>query len=312
MWFFPQIGLNKDRSLFIKIIIASGLIHACMVVCLFVGHLFFSEQSLVLGKTGAARVSIAGGIRKLQGLPVAAAIPTPASNQAKSEPAKAEPAQHVQPTPSPRLPEPEVSESLKKNAKIPDLPDKKVDARKTTPQPSKKEKPASAKDKPSEVPPFSELKKKYTSLKKKEKQIAAKETEPQPAQKEIVKQLPDAKEEVIHEQKNVQPQKQATGIEGGFSQAGAYSTERLEFATQEAAESDSVIVQEIERHYRRPPGFDDHESFVFTFEIQNGKATAIGSKGPEPLVIYSAVKEAVLKATFAVSQRSKKILLTIK
>ncbi|MBA3751407.1 hypothetical protein H0X06_01215 [Candidatus Dependentiae bacterium] len=86
-----------------------------------------------------------------------------------------------------------------------------------------------------------------------------------------------------------------------FTQAG----------TVESSFSDHDIVREIGHHYRRPPGFEEHEPFVFTFEINNRKAVHIGPRGKEPLVVYTAIKDAVLKATFSNIHYAKKIELSI-
>lgn len=59
------------------------------------------------------------------------------------------------------------------------------------------------------------------------------------------------------------------------------------------------ISQEIGRYFRKPPGFDDHEHFTLFFEICDQKARNVSARGSEPLVLYAALKEAILKATFS-------------
>ncbi len=318
MWFFPQIELEnegmvsermlrermlKERSLLSRIVIVSVLIHASMVIALFLGHTFFSSETLVLGKAGA-RVSMAGGSKKLHGVPPAsAALPTPA----EPAPQVQEPEKQAEVVPPPQA----------KKDDIPALPEKKKS------EPKKQKAPVHEKvlslDKQKEqlvVPAFTELKKKYTSLKKKEKAPIQKAVEV-PLEKKETQKAP-GKQAPAQEPKKEPLQRPFAAGDGsalgqaGTSHAAAFSTERLEFASDEPLGSDNVIVQEIEHHYRRPPGFDDHEPFVFTFEIRDGKAISIAPKGSEPLVMYSAVKEAVLKANFAVTKQSRKIELIIK
>lgn len=93
--------------------------------------------------------------------------------------------------------------------------------------------------------------------------------------------------------------------------AGGQGPEIVPFVLEEGSISDHEIVQEIWRHYRRPPGFEEHEPFVFTFEIKQRKALSVGPRGKEPLIIYTAIKDAVLKATFMHSNFSKRVELVI-
>jgi hypothetical protein len=60
-----------------------------------------------------------------------------------------------------------------------------------------------------------------------------------------------------------------------------------------------TICQEIGRYFKRPIGFDDQEALTISFEISRQKAENISSRGSEPLVLYSAIKEALLKSTFS-------------
>ncbi len=59
------------------------------------------------------------------------------------------------------------------------------------------------------------------------------------------------------------------------------------------------ISQAIARYFRKPLGFDDHEHFTISFEICDQKARNISARGSEPLILYAALKEALLKATFS-------------
>ena len=87
---------------------------------------------------------------------------------------------------------------------------------------------------------------------------------------------------------------QGSGMQGSVGQ----SQEVVPFVLEEGGVSDHDIVREIWRHYRKPPGFEEHEPFIFTFEIKQKKALSVGPRGTEPLIIYTALKDAVLKATF--------------
>ena len=105
---------------------------------------------------------------------------------------------------------------------------------------------------------------------------------------------------------------QGKGMLGSSTGGSSDSTQEIvPFALEEANLSEHDIVREIWRHYRKPPGFDEHEPFVFTFEIRQKKAISIGPRGTEPLIIYTALKDAVLKSTFEQSNFSKKVELVI-
>ena len=246
---------------------------------------------------------MAGAARRSQGVPIAPA----------SIPADAEPTAHVIEKKVEQIqPEPAKPAATKKEIVVPKesvIPVKKnpIAAPKKT---EKKISEEATKQKEQSVPAFSELKKKYTNLKKRETPKAEKISEPAKKVESVV----EKKQEARSQPKTVEQKASSQGqiYDGPVNgQGSAYSAERIEFAVDEPVGSENAIVQEIECHYRRPPGFDDHESFVFTFEIKNGKATSVGLKGTEPLVMYSAIKEAVLKATFAVTKQSRKIELII-
>ncbi len=279
MWFFQQKELDKDGSLFIKIIAVSVAFHIAVILAVVIGDFFASTQTLMLGKKGGAPVRMAGprAQAKHTPVPVAALAATPVDTTPVTT--TAAPAEQVQQSR-------QVCAKSQPQGKKQEVFQKQKDEGKAQPK--------------SDMPLFSKLQKKYTTLKKKpgakaeKKDIPVQVKEPaMPKQEDVTKQEPI--------NKNVQPILPANQIQGARGQDEPLA-ERLEFVSDESGQADNGIVQEIQRHYRRPPGFDDHESFVITFEIIQGKATAISPKGSEPLAIYSAIKDALLKGTFPVTK----------
>lgn len=327
-------GLN-EQLLLIKIVSVSVLTHIVMLLGLFLGDLFLPTQMLVL-RSGGASVSLGRGKARVSKGASAAVARTGASKD--DVPAKdASPTQANTDAPQ-KVSKDKVMRKTESDKVLPEQTSiKQNQTRKEEAAKSEMKKGAKKevveKTVDQSVPAFSELKKNYTNLKKAPK--AVKPT-PAPEKKELkshavkpqeLKQV--AKEMQPVEPKSVpkaisleQPKASTTQDENDSSTGGTVSgttapTEQLDFALDgegtegDMGSSDNIIVGEIARHYRRPPGFDDHEPFIFTFEIRNGKATAIGPRGSEPLVLYSALKNAVLKATFPMNKHTRKIELRI-
>ncbi len=85
-----------------------------------------------------------------------------------------------------------------------------------------------------------------------------------------------------------------------------------EFNVADAAGSSDKVIREIYRHLTIPPGINDVEVFTMTFDIDdNGKVVNLKPKGSEPLVIYTAFKDALLRCTMPIKNR-KNIPLVIK
>ena len=84
----------------------------------------------------------------------------------------------------------------------------------------------------------------------------------------------------------------------------------VEFDVGNGAVSADAVVQEFANHFTLPPGFDDTEPFTVSFEIHEGKVTHISPHGRESLVVYTAVKDALLRSTMP-RGRDRKITLLI-
>lgn len=85
-----------------------------------------------------------------------------------------------------------------------------------------------------------------------------------------------------------------------------------EFNVADAAVSSDKVIREIYRHLTIPPGIDDVDAFTMTFDINDkGKVVNLKPRGSEPLVIYTAFKDALLRCTMPIKNR-KNIPLVIK
>lgn len=75
--------------------------------------------------------------------------------------------------------------------------------------------------------------------------------------------------------------------------------------------SDNEYAHEFFKYYAEPPGFKDRETFTITFDVIDGKASNISPRGFEPLILYAAAKDAILKMTFARSSYAEKKVFII-
>jgi hypothetical protein len=64
------------------------------------------------------------------------------------------------------------------------------------------------------------------------------------------------------------------------------------------------VQKEFGRHFTIPEGFEEYDPFTITFDIQDGKVVNISPHTQGALVVYTAVKDALLKSTMPI--RSKK------
>lgn len=81
----------------------------------------------------------------------------------------------------------------------------------------------------------------------------------------------------------------------------------------EIDQSDVRISQAILKHLRIPPGFKYNGTFRISFEIGfNGKPRNINKITNEPLILYTAYKQAILKASFVPQDWGRKVEFVIK
>ncbi len=312
MWFSPQ----KERSskhLVLRIISLSCLLHGALVALLFLSQ-FRSEQPLVLsGKMGAhvtmgRRAGKQGGSSQGSGAVAAqteeVAVPVPLKSVEAPLPEKAPVKENAKP---------EVK-------KVPAVPEKRA---KQVEKVIEKVAPPE----PAVVPAFSELKKKFSTLKrskpeekKPEPQSAPVQAEPAKPQPKVQPQPPKQVEPPVAAQKSLvqetaksEPTNSHPGSPGHYQQGGSYAggaAETIELGD-EGSGTGNDIVQEVHCHYRIPPGFEEHEPFTISFDIVDGKAAAISPRGNEPLALYAAIKDALVKSQFQRSKYVKRINLVI-
>lgn len=315
MWFFQPIELNKKRQLLFRVLCISLSAHAALLLAIFLED-FFSAQALVLQGRGA-RVSMKGARTSSEsGGPASlpqTAIQPPVYSQLLAQ-TEAKPLNNASQDNQEKKAVVETKEAQKPKQKVEKKKAEKKEVAKPTlkqdikPKVEKKEKSEAKKEKVKPVPEVA-TKKEIASQNIKEAQTK----EMQKAVQRTVTKMVEPKQQasVVTNGAANDAKEQGSGNARavGSGKLSAGSAERVEFDAEEATGSENGIVAEIVRHYRRPPGFDDHETFTFTFEIRNGKAVAFGPKGTEPLVIYSAVKDAVMRSTFPFKQKKIELII---
>ncbi len=128
-------------------------------------------------------------------------------------------------------------------------------------------------------------KKKAKPVPKKKAKKAVKQPNKKDIKKDVTKKTPPKPEKKQAPKK--EPEKKIESKEA----------EHFEVAVAQAALSSDAVVQEFARHFTLPPGFDETEPFTVTFDIKVGKVVNISRHGRESLVVYTAVKDALLKST---------------
>ena len=137
---------------------------------------------------------------------------------------------------------------------------------------------------------------KKTPMKKTVKKIPVKKAPP----KGVVKKQPAKK--VVKKTAPASKQKQSVKAVGS-------TAEPKEVHAAEAAWSSDAVEREFGMHLTIPAGFDDFEPFAITFDIANGKVVNIRPHKKGPLVMYTAVKDALLKSTMPKRSRKKIVWL---
>ncbi len=87
------------------------------------------------------------------------------------------------------------------------------------------------------------------------------------------------------------------------AKAGGATPEQKEVHVAEAAWSPNDIEREFGRHFTIPAGFEEYESFTITFDIKDSKVVNVSPHTKGALVVYTAVKDALLKSTMPIKNR---------
>ncbi len=296
MWFLQQ--REHGHKLLIWLLGLSCLCHCILYGLLFLSEQYWLVQTIVFrhNKSRASVSVIHGSALSDTSLQVAPLMPV-ASTSVKSIKDAPTPGKSVV---SPLQPE-------KQKVKEPATQKKELEKAKKTE--NKRE---------LDQPVFSELKKKYTSLNKKKHETKKEQTPP--VKKEVEKKVQstqkknkEKKETVVREehkqetilQPNTGQIAQATmGKEGNAGTST--NVEYVAINLDEAPWSPNEEEREFAKFFNPPPGFDGHESFTISFEIKEGKASYVYPRGSEPLVLYAAAKDAIMKMKFAIKKYTEK------
>jgi hypothetical protein len=287
MWFSPQKEFGSEHL--VPIIIFSCFVHAITLFAFFLVE-SWGSSSVFKARNGASVVYHASKASahygQAGGQPTQ---PAPNASEEKVEKTKTQPIESEK-----KSLEKKVDKKIKQESKPAALA-------------QKKEQP---KAKAEIVPKFSELKKEFTKLKRDKKQEPAVQ---QPANKEVVQKKKEAAlpPSVTEKAQLKSDEKPGQGDSGNVS-SGPASANKIEFDAGEASWSSDGIIKEIAKHYRIPPGFDDHEPFTITIDIEEYKVVNISPHGKEPLVLYAAFKEALLRSTMPSKRVKNKTIVVTK
>ena len=76
--------------------------------------------------------------------------------------------------------------------------------------------------------------------------------------------------------------------------AASQAVQEKEVDVAQAALSSDAVEREFAKYFTMPAGFDDYEPFTITFEVKEGNVVALSPHIRGPLVVYTAVKDALL------------------
>ncbi len=291
MWFSQPKELDNRLLLWLSFSCASHLI---IFGLLFLGEQLWIVQSVVISGRSGAQVSIMPHTGKRTGVKGLEILPQ--QTKKAQAPEKSPPVQEKRKAVPSQTAKKPVKAQPKKGISKPKTP--VVDAKKkSTAQPAKKEQAV--------MPVFSELKKNYTSLKrpkKEEKPQLQKDRSPEALKKEEADRMSELK-------RSPGAVQSAPKAPSSVDEAAA---ELIEVNLEEASWSSNEYEREFGKYFSIPPGFDGHEPFTIACEVKEGKVVYINLRGSEPLVLYAAAKDAIMKMTFVQSKYVKKLVFIIK
>ncbi len=141
----------------------------------------------------------------------------------------------------------------------------------------------------------------------KKKAVVKKKAVPKKA---VTKKTIPIKKKVVKKPVKKAPVKKA--VKASPAKAASIKPVAKEFNVGDAAMSSDKVIREIYRHLTIPPGIEDVAVFTMVFDINDkGKVVNLKPRGSEPLVIYTAFKDALLRCTMPIKNR-KNIPLVIK
>lgn len=320
MLFSPRKEL--DNGLFIKLIGLISFIHLFVLCLLFVSEYLSQGKAVVMSMGSGARVRMLPG------------APSRAGGGSNGQPLKA-PAQTEKVSSAQRTVEKEAGElktSATKAVPAIQAPNKKELVTKTDAGNTKTPVKEPVKQKEAAAPGFSALKKSdkavpdYSPIKKapiKDEKTAsdksraissvdgysalAKKVDSKPSEQEL-----SAKAERVQATHSANAEQSSSSTISATTNAGAgYSSgtgggsgygvvDEVDIHGAEPGWSHNEYAQEFFRYYAEPPGFKDRETFTITFEVVDGKALSksFSPRGSEPLIIYAAAKDAILRMSF--------------
>lgn len=122
-----------------------------------------------------------------------------------------------------------------------------------------------------------------------------------------VKSVKDVPRENVAQEKNYTTATQTAPIQSNPSlarnQFGQDDGDYEEVCAANAEYSQDSMQKEFGTHFTIPEGFEEYDSFTISFDIKDGKVVNVSPHTQGALVVYAAVKDALLKSTMPLRSR---------
>jgi len=138
---------------------------------------------------------------------------------------------------------------------------------------------------------------KEKALKEPVKESTKKKTEAPPLKKVPVKEAPGQSQKISSTQKVSASPPALAPSSDHVSNMELYEGDGEEVCIADIAYTEDALQQEFGRNFSIPQGFEDYESFTISFDIKDGKVVNVSPHTTGALVVYAAVKDALLKST---------------
>lgn len=299
MLFYPRKELSRETSLRYRIIGFSLFFHfLILLVSFFINTIKQSENSIVINLESLSKGAPISFARNVQKIDVASSVNSKAIKKISKNESKA-----VQVIEKKEVPKVEKTSQISSNSKL-NLPKSfKKEAVQKDPKQKK-----IAPNKP--VMKSADIKNTEKKEIESKTDISAKQIKKQPNEKKQKDQIGVEKSEKTLdkkkkfnetvkkvEEKSILPDVNIVVLSNAFN----------------LSQEDMEMRNEIKKHLELPPGFLIDEPIKISFEIGfDGKVRNISSRTSEPLVLYMAIKTALIEARYPAKKCGSKIELVLK
>lgn len=316
MLFSPPNEFGKQT--FYTVVGYSCAVHVLLLVLIFGTELWLGMQPTVVSLRKSGRVSIPGS-RRGRGLPKGAGSIGQETSQLVQAPSEQQPVvpsekqltesahkgveKKVKEVAQEQLKEQAPKNSQKSIPALPQKTEKKVDSKakksEKKVEATKKEPEKQKKDVKTESP--------AKTLKKdtpKQEKDAVPKKQPEPLQAVAVKETRAVSQEPISQKGSPYASQHAGNSLGGRYQGEGFEDgDGEEVCITEAELFEDSVQREFGRHFTIPEGFEEYDSFTISFDIKDGRVVNVSPHTKGALVVYTAVKDALLRSKMPVKNR---------